>query len=177
MKPTTAGIQPQRSPPRPVEGKGNRKTGRLEEDQNRKTRRSPNSLSPCLAGSHQQKSTQEPRLHHELSTYFVHEKVWFLLVNTQNSKAKPNPTLQKPKTHHNSPQKPNKRFIHKKVVGPLLLTFVFPGKPLHSPVPLMRPPKLPPGHARRSTNKNIRMVLALFVLHPLRVPVMPRPPA
>src|ERR1700722_17521941 len=31
--------------------------------------------------------------------------------------------------HHNSPQKPNNCFIHKKVVGPRLLTFVSRGTP------------------------------------------------
>jgi hypothetical protein len=62
--------------------------------------------------------------------YFVLKKARFRLVTTQNSKAKPNPNPQKPKTHHNSPQKPNNCFIHKKVVGPLLLTSVSPKAPL-----------------------------------------------
>jgi hypothetical protein len=49
----------------------------------------------------------------------VLKKSQFPLVTTQNSRTKPNAVPQKPKTHHNSPQNPKNRFIHKKVVGPL----------------------------------------------------------
>jgi hypothetical protein len=44
-------------------------------------------FTPGLVGvvSHQQKSTQEPRLHHKLSIYFLLEKAQFPRVTTQNS--------------------------------------------------------------------------------------------
>jgi hypothetical protein len=72
------------------------------------------------------KYTQEPPNHHKFTTYFVQKKAQFPVSTTHNSGAKPNRILQKPETHHNSPQKPNKCFIHRNVVGPLLLTFVSP---------------------------------------------------
>ena len=43
-----------------------------------------------------------------------------------------------------------------------------------SPVSLVRPPELRPRHPRRPANKNIRVILALLVLHAFRVAVMPR---
>jgi hypothetical protein len=59
----------------------------------------------------------------------VQKKAQFPDSTTQNSRTKPNRIPRKPETHHNSPQKPNKCFIHKKVVGPLLLTFASPESP------------------------------------------------
>src|SRR3982075_1255830 len=55
------------------------------------------------------KCTQKPPNHHKFTTYFVQKKAQFPVSTTQNSGAKPNRILQKPETHHNSPQKPNKR--------------------------------------------------------------------
>jgi hypothetical protein len=142
------------------------------------------------------KTTCPPQIVHvfctEKSTILIRSHPGF------RSKTRSNPPkcLKLTTAHHNSPQNPNSRFIHRKVVGPPLLTFVSPGKTLHpshvlmdrilanpraqsprSPIPLVSTPELRPGHLRRPAHKNIRMVLALLVLHPFLVPVMPRPPA
>jgi hypothetical protein len=73
------------------------------------------------------KCTQKPPNHHKFTTYFVQKKAQFPVSTTQNFGSKTKQDPKKPETHHNSPQKPNKCFIHKNVVGPLLLTFVSPG--------------------------------------------------
>jgi hypothetical protein len=48
---------------------------------------------------------------------------------------KSNKNKNKPGTHHNSPQTPKTRFIHSKVVGPLLLTLLRRRRP---PTPLKK---------------------------------------
>jgi hypothetical protein len=84
------------------------------------------------------KTTYPPQIVHvfrtEKSTILVrsHPKL------RRKNKSNPSKNLKLTTTHHSSPQKPNNRFIHKKVVSPPLLTFVSPDSPPSSPCVLDR---------------------------------------